>query len=130
MIDIQSIITFVLGIIATSIGAYLNHLFRKQEMKTEYLLTRKAVQALFISCIKNFIDYLASNDYLYRKEWNNTFWNDNQLFIAKYFPEECVVFSSLISKIVFTEDFHKDKFRTDFYRRNAQQLLCKVEKLK
>lgn len=130
MIDMQSIITFLLGILATSIGACLNHLLRMREMNLEYLRTRKAVQSLFTSCIKNLIDYLSSDDFINGNEWDNKFWNDTQLTIAKYFPKECILFSSLLSEISFTEYFNRDRFRAKAYRQNARQLLERVEKLK
>lgn len=80
-------VTTLLGTAITLIYQYCKDYQNEQKLK-------EAVLEMFIISVSSYENSLRL--YLLPTEWNSSFWNRNQLEIAKYFPEEAVEFERII----------------------------------
>lgn len=95
----QNIVIFLLGWF-TSLGTtwYMQHLKNKAE-KRKRKKQKKAFAALFISLIDSLEVYLK---HFPETPWNLKLWYESQLKFAEFFPEETVLFASLLRLLEFS----------------------------
>lgn len=77
----------------TSLGYQYFKDYRKEKKQKAALLH------MFIASVNSYEEALSNA--VPQQEWNSSFWNNSQLELAKYFPDEAVEFNDIIFKSSF-----------------------------
>lgn len=85
----KSIFSSLFTLISVYFGFWLSER-RKAEDEKQY---KKALRVMFLATVYSFLDFLKGYSI---DNWNNKFWEKNQLEIAKHFPKQAFDFASLI----------------------------------
>lgn len=85
----KSIFSSLFTLISVYFGFWLSER-RKAEDEKQY---KKALKVMFLATIYSFLDYIQGYPV---ENWNNKFWEKNQLEIAKHFPKQAFDFASIV----------------------------------
>ena len=120
---------YLLGTTGTMIGIYFNHRLSISSKQQENEKFKLALKPLFSSCVQAFIDYVSIrrfNSGALTADWNNIFWQKNQITLAQHDPLDTARFATLVNSYACETD-HSD---VDFLILDLQKLYRELSELK
>jgi len=116
--------SFIAGAAVAWGGILFTYLLKHREKSKENKCTKNAFRLIFLASIKDFIDFYSNP--LSNSQWNNSFWNDCYIDIAKHFPTEFLCFIEILNK---TQNIHNTFPGNLFNNKEMNELLISAKQL-
>ena len=93
----ENIISLLTGSFLTLLGVLSQYYITSKQKSKEELAEKKAIGYMFVSVLNDFSSFVNNSRNLEpcSLPWKNTFWENHQLNIAKYFPKEAATFAQI-----------------------------------